>query len=576
MWAAIKRFFAPPVFEGDEDKTRSAQLLNTLLWLVLIGVIIFAGSVFYALQNDMEPLVMTIAVILGIVTIVMFVLLRRGYVLPVGIILALTLWIGFSIPMFSFAGIHDSAITGYFFVIAMIGVVAGWRSLLFFSGLTAVALIAAYYAEQVGLLVAVVPLPSKIDDLILVLLMLGSTALMLWSAIGRLSAAYVRLRQNAEALQLSNKDLETARGLVEVQAMELEQRAHYLATTARIARDAAELLDTPQALIRRVVEIIAAAFDYYLVSIFLIDETREWVVLKAASSEVAQKLIERNYRLRVGSGWAGEGIVGNVADIGKLLIVRDVKQDDVYVDTSELRETVSELAFPLMVRGVVIGVLDIQSSRAETFPETEIELLQGLVNQVSLAVDNARLVIRLRASAAEEREGLSGVSRKVRARILASEDNTFVSDTQGTTARDTEWQPEMIKAVQTGQVVQGQQRSAVSLPITSRGQIIGVIDAQLPISEGEWTEEQLNLLQSITQQLGTALEAAQLYGETQHRMVRETLTREVTDKMRNTMSWDELLKTALQEISEVMGASRAFVQWLPPDTQPTAVQDQEA
>ena len=142
MWAALKRFFAPPVFVGDEDKTRSAQLLNTLLILVFVGVTIFAVSVLLTLQNEMEPLVLAIAITLVVVTIVLYVLLRRGFVLAVGIMLALTLWVGFSIPMFSFAGIHDSAITGYFFIIAMVGVVAGWRSMLFFSGLTSVALIA--------------------------------------------------------------------------------------------------------------------------------------------------------------------------------------------------------------------------------------------------------------------------------------------------------------------------------------------------------------------------------------------------------------------------------------------------
>jgi hypothetical protein len=112
MWVAIKQFFSSPVFEGDEEKTRSAQLLNTLLCLVLAGVILFTISVLFTLQNEMEPLVLIIAIVLGIVIAVLFILLRQGFVLPVGIILALTMWIGFSIPMFTFAGIHDSEIKG--------------------------------------------------------------------------------------------------------------------------------------------------------------------------------------------------------------------------------------------------------------------------------------------------------------------------------------------------------------------------------------------------------------------------------------------------------------------------------
>ena len=575
MWTVIKRIFASPVFNGDEDKTRSAQLLNGLLWLVLVGVIFFAGSVFFTLQNEMEPLVMTIAAILGIVTVVMFVLLRLGYVMSVGIILAFTLWVGFTIPMFNFAGIHDSAITGYFFVIALVGVVAGWRSLVFFSGLTTAALVAAYYAEQTGYLIAVVPLPSKIDDLILVLLMLGSTALMLWYAVQRLNLAYERVRQNAEALQLGNQELDTIRLTVEAQAAELQQRAHYLATTARVARDAAELLNTPRAMMLRVVDIIANAFDYYLVSIFLTDEAGEWAELRAASNEDGLKLIERNYRLRIGAGWAGEGIVGNVAENGKRRIVRDVQQEVTYVDTSELRETVSEIAFPLMVRGLVIGVLDIQSSRAESFPDSEIELLQGIVNQVALVVDNARLVNRLQLSATVQQDSFRGLAQEVWLHKSGFQANTIISDRDGTAARAVEWSPEMIKAIQTGEAVPDEQHSTISLPIKAHGETIGVIDALLPTTEGSWTDEQIALLYSITQQLGTALEVAHLYNETQLQVVRETLTREVTDKMRNTVSWDDLLRTALREISEVMGVSRAFVQWLPADPQPATMHNEE-
>jgi hypothetical protein len=44
MLSHIQRLFAPPVFENDEDKTRMAKVLNTLLvammlFLVLVGSI---------------------------------------------------------------------------------------------------------------------------------------------------------------------------------------------------------------------------------------------------------------------------------------------------------------------------------------------------------------------------------------------------------------------------------------------------------------------------------------------------------------------------------------------------------
>jgi hypothetical protein len=36
MLARIPELLAPPVFEGDEDKTRTARVLNTLLMSVML------------------------------------------------------------------------------------------------------------------------------------------------------------------------------------------------------------------------------------------------------------------------------------------------------------------------------------------------------------------------------------------------------------------------------------------------------------------------------------------------------------------------------------------------------------
>jgi hypothetical protein len=43
----IKRLLASPVFEGDEDKTRIAWLLNIILWLLLARALLFRGITWF-------------------------------------------------------------------------------------------------------------------------------------------------------------------------------------------------------------------------------------------------------------------------------------------------------------------------------------------------------------------------------------------------------------------------------------------------------------------------------------------------------------------------------------------------
>jgi GAF domain-containing protein len=402
-----------------------------------------------------------------------------------------------------------------------------------------------------------------IDDLVLILIMLVFTAIMLWHMLQQVDVVYKNNRRISNALALANIDMETARTTVRKQSLKLELHEKYFVTTNAITNESAALADQPNRMMDSIVELVSDTFNFYLVSIFLVDDTGEWVEIKAASSQTGKSLVDRNYRLRIGSGWAGEGIVGQVAATGKIHVVRDVSSDDIYVETSELQDTISEIAFPLSTKGIVTGVFDIQSNRIETFDGFEIQLLKGLVNYVSLAIENANHAAQLNSLNNNLRHTLTGLSVQSWAASEVSGDKSAISDVFGTGLRNTEWQPEMVKAMHTGKVIPNHQRSKVSIPIKSRGQVIGVIDAQIPDTAGEWTEEQLSILQIITEQLGNAIESAQLYNDTQQRAARETLSREIVDKMRNTVSFEELLRTTIVEISQVMGTPRAFVQWLP-------------
>ena len=166
--------------------------------------------------------------------------------------------------------------------------------------------------------------------------------------------------------------------------------------SAQVARQAAAIRDVKE-LVNATVHLISEEFGFYHAGLFLLDETKTYAVLKAASSEGGQRMLARSHQLKVGE----EGIVGYVAATGRSRIALDVGEDAVFFNNPDLPLTRSEIALPLKIRGEVIGVLDVQSTEAGAFSENDAAILQTMADQVALAIENARLVEQTQANVHE-------------------------------------------------------------------------------------------------------------------------------------------------------------------------------
>jgi GAF domain-containing protein len=337
---------------------------------------------------------------------------------------------------------------------------------------------------------------------------------------------------------------------VEERTADLRKRARYLRATATVARDAASILDVSE-LLSRVVRLISKQFDFYHAGLFLIDETKNWAELKAASSEGGQRMLARNHRLRVGV----QGTVGYVASRGVPRIALDVGEDAVYFSNPDLPETRSVMTLPLRARGEIIGVLDVQSREPEAFTEEDISVLGALADQVAVAISNARLFEQVRESIDAERRAMGELTREAWMNLVRSRpDLGFVSESQGTYELDADtWRPEEKWVFQAGApTIPEDDPSVLAVPVKVRGQTVGVIHAQLPERSGIWNEDRRSLMMALAQQLGAALESARLYRQTQQRAAREQLTIEISDRIRSSLNIDTILQTAVREIGEAM------------------------
>src|SRR5713101_7680046 len=84
-----------------------------------------------------------------------------------------------------------------------------------------------------------------------------------------------------------------------------------------------------------------------------------------------------------------EGIVGAAATLKEPVLVPDVTQDARYLMVNP--ETRSELAIPMIHKGKVIGVLDLESPQLNYFTEDHVQTLSILAANFAVSLENARL-----------------------------------------------------------------------------------------------------------------------------------------------------------------------------------------
>jgi len=126
MLSNIRRWLAPPVFEGDEDKTRAGTLLNIILWVFIIGALM------YGLFTPIEPEVRyrRALIIAPFVLVLLFLkqMVNWGYIRSTGTLIVFVLWAVFTVAMFYGADYNNPAFMGYLVVVICAGLILNWRA----------------------------------------------------------------------------------------------------------------------------------------------------------------------------------------------------------------------------------------------------------------------------------------------------------------------------------------------------------------------------------------------------------------------------------------------------------------
>jgi phosphoserine phosphatase RsbU/P len=159
------------------------------------------------------------------------------------------------------------------------------------------------------------------------------------------------------------------------------RQAQTLAVLNEIAREVTSILDL-EALLERVGELLRRLIDYQMFSILLLNEREQVLEIKYAVRFGHPVMPSEKVPL-------DRGLVGTAVRERRLISTGDVRKDARYHMVNP--ETRSEMAVPLLYKGKVIGVLDLEHVRAHYFNEDHQRTLVTLASQIAVAIENARL-----------------------------------------------------------------------------------------------------------------------------------------------------------------------------------------
>jgi GAF domain-containing protein/HAMP domain-containing protein len=354
-----------------------------------------------------------------------------------------------------------------------------------------------------------------------------------------------RVAERTAEVQERSRELETAN-------MHANRRAAQFEALAQVARSISSIRDL-QELLPLITKVISEQYGFYHVGIFLNDEMNEFAVFTASNSEGGKQMLERNHRLRIGE----EGIVGKVTATGEPRIALDVGTDAVYFGNPDLPDTHSEMALPLWNEGKVIGALDVQSTESGAFTHDDVQTLSLLADQVSLAIENARLFENSNRTLDElqmvTRQSMREAWKRLpeKQKLLGYRYNAMGAAPLKEPVDLTQTSNSKAKAgkVETGSII---------VPIELRGEVIGNLVVQTPPGS-VWNEDQQDLIKAVAERVALSAENARLFDETSQRAERERLVSEITGKIRSHNDPQAMIETAMQELRNALGASRVEI-----------------
>jgi GAF domain-containing protein len=228
--------------------------------------------------------------------------------------------------------------------------------------------------------------------------------------------------------------------------------------------------------------------------------------------------------------------------------VSDTQNSDIHKANPLLPETRSELAIPLIVEDRVIGVLDMQADKANTFTENNKTVYEAMATQLAISINSAQQWTVAQEAQRKTEELVKQLTRQSwRERLASRRESLGFAYDLSAVAPLSNMNPEPANG-----------GTKLAVPVVVQNEPIGQLAVNVPPQRALSPDEE-NLLAAVAQQLAQKAENLRLFEQTQQRAAREQIARQIADKVRASRDIESALKTAAEELAKNLGVARAVV-----------------
>jgi GAF domain-containing protein/HAMP domain-containing protein len=396
-------------------------------------------------------------------------------------------------------------------------------------------------------------------------------------------AVQAPVRSQDETGQLAttfNNMTSQLRDLINTLEARVAGRTRQVETVMEISQRLSSILDVSD-LMREVVNRTKETFNYYHVHIYLLDKAGETLFMAEGYGQAGEEMKRQAHHIPL---MTAKSLVARAAREGKVVTAANVRDDADWLPNPLLPNTHSEMAVPVLLGTEVVGVLDVQSEQIGGLGQEDEAALQALANQVATAVRNARLF-------AETQEALYSVQQLQE--LYTGQawekfgDNRSITDYDVSRSNLPALQdtpiPEAIAALQQGQTVElslsasegiqaktseisewGEPQQpkiyrALATPLKLRDQTLGVLGIQTDDPKRRWTEDEIALIEAVSEQMSLAIENARLFEETGRRAGRERIIADVTQQVWASGELEQVMQTTVEQLGIKLDAAKVII-----------------
>jgi GAF domain-containing protein len=291
-------------------------------------------------------------------------------------------------------------------------------------------------------------------------------------------------------------------------------------------------------------------------------------VLRSATSETGQLLLERGQREALDSNT----LIAHAAQAKRIYSEGNLTANPDRALPPAMATVRSELAVPMLLGDICLGVLDLTSIRPNAFDDSDLMAMHGVAQTVAHGLELARLAIQVRGN----QEEIRALNRRYMAEAWGdldqvSSDLSFSFDTSGAAVENL---TPLVVSSATGAVPSTVTRSSdgsqVTAPLILREQVIGSLT--LDTGTKELTADDLTFIEAVTTQAALALENARLYTELTQRATYLQTANEIARDASTTLDLNLLLRRVTELIRERFGFSHAAVYLMDEDGKLATIQ----